>query len=380
MIKYRLMTPGPTPVPEETLLAMARPIIHHRKREFEAVMEEVKGGLKELFMTKNDVLIIASSGTGCMEGAVSNFLSKGDKAIVVRGGKFGERWGEICEAYGVKTINVDVEWGRPVDPQVIADILRREGDVRAVYTQASETSTCTAHPIRELGAIVKDYEDCILVVDAITGIGVFPILTDEWGLDVVVAGSQKALMLPPGLAFISISDKAWRQGDRADLPRYYFDLRKERKNLAKNTTAYTPAVSLVIGLQDTLAKIKAEGLENLFARVDRLARATRAALTAIGLELLAKESPSNACTGAFVPNGIDADKLIDTLSEKYNITVAEGQGHLKGKIFRIAHMGYIDAFDVLATISAIESTLSEMGHSVELGKGVRAAQEILWEK
>lgn len=380
MRKYYLLAPGPTPVPPETLLAMAQPVIHHRTPEFEAVMEEVKNGLKELFMTKNDVIILASSGTGAMEAAVSNFLSAGDKAIVVKGGKFGERWAEICQAYGVSTIDIDVEWGKAVAPEIIADILKREKGVKAVYTQASETSTCVAHPIRELGAIVREHEDTILAVDAITGIGVFPIPTDEWGLDLVVSGSQKALMLPPGLAFISVSDKAWRMGERSNLPRYYFDLAKERKNLKKNTTAYTPAVSLVIGLKESLRRIKEEGMANIFARTDRMARATRAAMEAIGLKLLAPESPSNCGTAAKVPPEIDGEAVVRNLSARFAITVAEGQDRLKGKIFRIAHMGFIEPFDVIVAISAVEAVLKEMGHPVELGKGVGAAQQILWEK
>lgn len=380
MRKYYLLAPGPTPVPPETLLAMAQPIIHHRTPEFEKVMAEVKEGLKELFMTKNDVIILASSGTGGMEAAVSNFLCQGDKAIVVRSGKFGERWAEICTAYGVTPINVDVEWGQAVEPEVIARILKREKDVKAVYTQASETSTCVVHPIREIAGLVRDRENTIMVTDAITGIGVFPIPTDEWGLDVVVAGSQKAMMLPPGLAFVSVSDKAWKMATTGDLPKFYFDLAKERKNLKKNTTAYTPAVSLVNGLKSSLARIREEGMGNLFARTDRMARACRAAMTALGLELLAKDSPSNCGTAARVPPGIDGEKLIRILSEKYGITIAEGQEHLKGKIFRIAHMGFIEPFDLIVAISAVENVLKEMGHPVQLGKGVGAAQEILWEK
>lgn len=380
MLKYHLLAPGPTPVPPEVLLSMARPVIHHRHAQFEAIMQEVKEELKHLFMTKNDVLIIASSGTGCMEGAVSNFLSRGDKAIVVRGGKFGERWAEICNAFGVVPINVDVEWGKAVDPGIIADILKRETGIKGVYLQASETSTCVAHPIREIGEIVRDYEETILVVDAITGIGVFPVPTDEWGLDVVVTGSQKALMLPPGLAFVSVSEKAWRLNKSADLPRYYFDFAAERKNLKKNTTAFTPAISLVIGLKESLRRIREEGLENVFANSDRLARATRAAMTALGLELLAADSPSNCGTAVLVPPGIDGEKLIETLDSEFNITAAGGQDRLKGKIFRIAHMGFIDAYDILVAVAAVEAVLKEMGYPVELGRGLKAAQEVLWGK
>ena len=380
MRKYYLLAPGPTPVPPETLSAMANPVIHHRTPEFEAVVAEVKGALKELFMTNNDVIIMASSGTGGMEAAVSNFLCRGDKAIVVQSGKFGARWAEICSAFGVNPIIIDVEWGKAVEPEAIANILKREKGVKAVYTQASETSTCVVHPIREIGAIVGQHDNTIMVVDGITGIGVFPVLSDEWELDVVVTGSQKALMLPPGLALISVSEKAWRLAKDSDLPKYYFDLAKERKNLNKNTTAYTPAVSLVIGLRESLRRMKEEGLDNVFARTDRMARAARAAAPAMGLELLAPESPSNCGTAYKVPEGIDGTLLCNTLNEKYAVTLAGGQDSLKGKIFRIAHMGFIEPFDLLIGISAVEAGLKDMGHPIELGKGVAAAQAILWEK
>ena len=249
MEKKYLFSPGPTMLPPEVLLKMAEPIMHHREPEFEKLFAEVREGLKYLFQTKNEVLIFTSSGTGAMEGAVSNILSKGDKALVVRGGKFGERWGEICKAYGIEFIPIDVEWGKAVDVKRVEEILSSNPSIRAVYTQASETSTGAKHPIKEIAEIVKKYEKTVLVVDAITGIGVFNLPMDEWGLDVVVSGSQKALMLPPGLAFAALSDKAWKLVERSDLPKFYFDFRKEMKNAQKNQNAFTPAISLFVGLR-----------------------------------------------------------------------------------------------------------------------------------
>jgi aspartate aminotransferase-like enzyme len=351
--------------------------MHHREPEFEKIFSEIREGLKYLFQTKNEVLTFTSSGTGAMEGAVSNLLSKGDKALVVRGGKFGERWGEICKAYGIEFIPIDVEWGRAVDPEWIQEILESDPSVRAVYTQASETSTGVKHPIQEIAAMVKKYDDRIIVVDAITGIGVFDLPMDEWGLDVVVSGSQKALMLPPGLAFAALSDKAWKFVERSNLPKYYFDFKKELKSVKKNQSSYTPAISLFVGLRESLCLIRKEGLEAVFRRHERLALATRAAVKALGLELYAPDSPSNAVTAVKIPEGMDGEKLKDLFFEKFGITVAEGQDRAKGKIIRIAHLGYYERLDMVMVISALEMLLKEMGHSFELGKGVKAAEEIL---
>jgi aspartate aminotransferase-like enzyme len=377
MEKKYLFSPGPTMLPPEVLLKMAEPIMHHREPEFEKIFDEIREGLKYLFQTKNEVLIFTSSGTGAMEGAVSNLLSRGDKALVVRGGKFGERWGEICKAYGIEFIPVDVEWGRAVDPQKIQEILESNTSVRAVYTQASETSTGVKHPIKEIAEIVKKFENTLTVVDAITGIGVFNIPMDEWGLDVVVSGSQKALMLPPGLAFAALSDKAWKFVERSDLPKYYFNFKKELKSAQKNQSSYTPAISLFVGLRETLNMIRKEGLEGVFRRHEKLAEATRAAVKALGLELYAPDSPSNAVTAVKIPEGIDGERLKDLFFERFGITVAEGQDRAKGKIIRIAHLGYYERLDMVMVISALEMLLKEMGYNFELGKGVKAAEEIL---
>jgi aspartate aminotransferase-like enzyme len=377
MEKKYLFSPGPTMLPPEVLLKMAEPIMHHREPEFEKIVAEIREGLKYLFQTKNEVMVFSSSGTGAMEGAVSNLLSKGDKAVVVRGGKFGERWGDICKAYGIEFIPVDVEWGRAVEPGKIEQILRSNPSIRAIYTQASETSTGVKHPVKEIAEIVKKYEDTVIVVDAITGIGVFDIPTDAWGLDVVVSGSQKALMLPPGLAFAALSDKAWKLVEKSDFPKYYFDFKKELKSTKKNQSSYTPAISLFVGLRETLNMIRKEGLEAVFGRHEKLAAATRAAVKALGLELYAPDSPSNALTAVKIPAGIDGLKLQDLFFERFGITVAEGQDRAKGKIIRIAHLGYYDRLDMVMVISALEMLLKEMGHPFELGKGVKAAEEIL---
>jgi aspartate aminotransferase-like enzyme len=377
MEKKYLFSPGPTMLPPGVLLKMAEPIMHHREPEFEKIYAEIREGMKYLFQTKNEVLIFTSSGTGAMEGAVSNILSKGDKAIVVRGGKFGERWGEICKAYGIEFIPIDVEWGKAVDPKRIKELLESDPSIRAVYTQASETSTGVRHPIQAIADLVKRYEDKAIVVDAITGIGVFNIPTDAWGLDVVISGSQKALMLPPGLSFATLSDKAWKLVEKSTLPKYYFDFKKELKNTKKNQSSYTPAISLYVGLRETLRMIRSEGLEAVFHRHEKLAEATRRAVKALGLELYAPDSPSDAVTAVKIPGGIDGEKLKDLFFEKFGITVAEGQDRAKGKIIRIAHLGYYERLDMVMVISALEMLLKEMGHSFELGTGVKAAEEIL---
>jgi aspartate aminotransferase-like enzyme len=292
MGKKYLFSPGPTMLPPEVLLKMAEPIMHHREPEFERIFGEIREGLKYLFQTKNEVLIFTSSGTGAMEGAVSNLLAKGDKALVVRGGKFGERWGEICKAFGIEFIPIDVEWGKAVDPQKIKKALESDPSIRVVYTQASETSTGVKHPVKEVADIVKKHENTVVVVDAITGIGVFDLPMDQWGLDVVVSGSQKALMLPPGLSFVALSDKAWKLVERSNLPKFYFDFKKELKSAQKNQNSFTPAISLFVGLRESLNLIQKEGLESVFKRHEKLATATRSAVKALGLDLYAPDSPS----------------------------------------------------------------------------------------
>jgi aspartate aminotransferase-like enzyme len=377
MDKRYLFAPGPTPVPPEVLLAMARPMVHHRAPAYEEILREVREGLKYLFLTRSEVLILASSGTGAMEGSVTNSLCAGDKALVVAGGKFGERWAQICLAYGVKARVLSVEWGQAVDPRQIGRALEQDPSIRAVFIQATETSTGVLHPVKEIAAIVSPRPETILVVDAISHLGAVELPMDEWKLDVVVAGSQKALMLPPGLAFAALSDKAWKFAERSTLPRFYFDFRKELKNLAENQSAYTPAISLVSGLAQSLKMIREEGLEKIFSRSASLARATREAVKSLGLQLFAPQAFSDAVTSVLAPPGIDGQKIVRVLREKYHVTVAGGQDQARGRIFRLSHMGFVDSFDTLTAIAALEMTLKELGYNFELGKGVRAAMEIL---
>lgn len=375
MKKYRLFAPGPTPVSEETSLAMAQPIIHHRTEPFEKVVAEVREGLKWLFQTKNEVLILASSGTGAMEGAVVNTLSKGDKVIVVDGGKFGERWWKICKAYGVEADVIQVTWGQAVDLKEIKSRLDK-GGYKAVFVQASESSTGTYHPIQEIAELAKSKGDCLCVVDAISALGAVNLPMDAWGIDVLITGSQKALGLPPGLAMVALSDKAWKATETSNLPKFYFDFKRELKNVQINTTAFTPAISLIIGLAQVLREFRKEGLENLFARHARLAEATRQAMKALGLELYSS-SPVNSLTAVKTPEGIDAQKVFKILQTKHNMTIAGGQDAAKGKIFRLAHLGYYDDLDVVTVVAAVEWALAELGHKFTMGAGVGAAMKVL---
>ena len=374
MKKRYLMAPGPVSVAPEVLSRMSEPIIHHRSPQFSAILTRVREDLKYLYQTRNDILIFASSGTGGMEASVTNLLSPGDKAIVVRGGKFGERWAELCEAYGAEPVNIDVEWGQAVDPADVEKALNDHPEARAVFVQAHETSTGVKHPVEALGEIVKKRPGTLLVVDAISALGVYELKTDEWGLDVVVTGSQKSLALPPGLSLVSVSEKAWALCEESRMPKYYFNFLKERKAIARETTAYTPAVSLIIGLGVVLEQIKAVGLEGLFKHHKRLSEGTKAGIRAMGLELFSK-SPCEAITVIKAPNGIDGQEVVKILREDYGITIAGGQAQAKGKIFRIAHIGHLSEWDMIIALSAVERALKSLGHPVELGKGVAAALE-----
>lgn len=376
MKKNYLLTPGPTSVPAGVLLNAAYPIIHHRTPQFQAVLKEVNEGLKAVFQTKNDVYIFASSGTGAMETAVVNLLSPDDKALVIQGGKFGERFTEICNAYGINVVTLDVPWGQAVEPDLVRQKLKEDKLIKAVFATHCETSTGVVTDIKSLGNITKD-SAAVLVVDAISALGSLNLPQDEWGVDVVVAGSQKGLMLPPGLAFISLSAKAWGLADKSRSPKYYFDLKKAKKAWAETDTPFTPAVTLIISLRESLRLIQEEGMGYVFNRHRRLACATRAAMSALGLELFAPEASSDAVTAVKVPDGIDGKKLVKELRDEWGITLAGGQSELTGKIFRIAHMGYVTEFDILMGISAIEMWLFKAGYRLELGAGIRAAEKEL---
>jgi serine---pyruvate transaminase len=345
MKKTYVMAPGPTMVPEEVLLEMAKPMIHHRTSQYKDIFKKANDGLKYVLKTTNDVFTLASSGTGAMESAVVNLLSKDDTVIVIRGGKFGERFGEICEAYGVKVMPVDVEWGTPVNPELIKKKLSENKNVKAVFATLAETSTGTKNDIEALGKVVAA-TSAVLVLDAISGLCADTLETDKWNVDVVCSGSQKGLMLPPGLAFISMSKKAMEMSAKSNLPKFYFNIKEYKKALDKDDVPWTPAVSLVRGLCKATDIIREEGIDNVIARHSKLANATREAVKALGLKVYTS-SPSNAVTPVNVPSGVDGELLVKTMRTKYGVTIAGGQSELKGKVFRIAHLGYMVEFDTL---------------------------------
>lgn len=375
-MKKRLFTPGPTPVPEGVLLAMAQPIIHHRNPEFIEIFSRVNENLKYLFQTKQDVYTLTSSGTGAMEAAVANMLSSGEKAIFVNGGKFGERWGQICKAYGVETIEVKVEWGRAVTPEEIESQLKKHPDVKAVFVTHSETSTGVFTDVRTLAKVIHENSDAVIVVDGITSVGAHEMYMDDWEIDVLITGSQKGLMIPPGLSFIALSEKAWDMAERSNLPKYYFSLKKARSALKNGDTPWTPAIALIVALDVALKMIREEGLENIWRRHKKLSLAVREGCKAIGLNLFG-EPPSHAVTAVYFPDGINKKEFQKILKYKYGITVASGQEHLKDKIFRISHLGYYDEMDIVGVISAIEMALRDVGfNKFNPGDGVRAVQRV----
>ena len=379
MKKYQLMAPGPTPVPSEVLLAMAQPMLHHRTPEYEALFIEVRAGLKRLVQTSQEVIPLACSGTGAMEAAVVNTLSTGDTVAVVNAGKFGERWVEICRAYGVRVLELTAPYGETVPAQRVAETLRKTPGLAAVVTQHSESSTGVLHDVRGYAGVTRS-TDAILIVDAVSSLGIANLEMDAWGVDVVVAGSQKGLMLPPGLGFCALSERAWARTRTSKLPKYYFDLAEERKTVVKNEAHFTPAVSIIIGLRTVLGMLESEGLANVFRRHDRLARATRAGVEALGLGLFCKATPSPALTAVTTPPGLNSEQIVTAYSKTHNITIAGGQGEMKGRIFRLGHMGYAAELDVIVALAALEQVLAELGQPVDFGAGVRGAQKVFADK
>lgn len=378
MHRARLFTPGPTQVPERVQIAMSQPLIHHRGEEFKAIYEEVVADLQYFFQTSGEVLPLTCSGTGAMEACVVNLLSQSDTVLTVNGGKFGERWGLLCRTYGVRTHTIEVPWGEAVDPQAIERFLVKHPEIRAVYVTHSETSTGVAADVEEIARVVKSNSEALLVVDSITSAGVLPFKMDAWGIDVAVTGSQKGLMIPPGLAVVAMNAAAWKRVEQADLPRFYLDLKKEKDSQAKWATAWTPAITLFMGMREALRMIREKGIENMWSTYERLADATRKGVLAVNLELFA-QSPSNSLTAVKVPESIDGLQFVSHLRKKYGITVAGGQAHLKGKIFRIAHMGYYDSLDMVAMASALELALGDFGWNFEPGSGVYAVQKVFME-
>ncbi len=376
IIKERLFTPGPTPLLMEAQLRALTMTLHHRTDAFRTLMRETLDNLRYYFNTRNDVILFASSGTGAMEGAISNLLSPGDRALIGTAGKFGERWVQLAKAYGIESVVVEAPYGNAVPIAEMKKHLESGGSFRAVFIQATESSTGVRNDVEALGKIVSALPECCLVVDAITGLGTTELHPDEWGIDVMIGGSQKATMIPPGLAFASVSEKAWKTIEKAKLPRYYFDYAKERKSLSKGESSYTPATSLVVCLHAALNYIKQLGLENLIGNAALLAAATREAATALGLTHFAVSSPANAVTAINAPAGIESTKVVKEMRGRFGVILTDGQGTMKGHMFRLAHLGYYDFLDLMAVLGALEIALLKVGHKVELGSGVRAAQTV----
>ena len=373
-LKKYLFTPGPAPVPPEVLHEIARPIIHHRTPEFSAVLNEARALMKPLLGTKQEVILLSSSGTGAMEAAVTNLLAPGEAALFVNGGKFGERWGKLLAAHGMTAHPINVEWGRAVLPEQVEDAIKSRPEARALFIQASETSTCAIHPIAEIAPVTRK-RDVMLIVDGITSVGVFEQKMDEWGIDALVTGSQKALMLPPGLGMIALSPRGWERAQKNKTPRFYFDLNRELKaQRDESTTAWTASVSLIFGLHKALSMIQAETLPRVFARHQLMAEATRAAAPALGLKLLSPDNPAPGVTGILTPADIDGSKLVRLMRDELGVSVQGGQDQMKGKLVRIGHMGYVAPFDMLIAIGALEVALNRMGYRFTVGAGVAAVQ------
>ena len=376
MKRNLLLTPGPTQVPAKLCAALSRPIIHHRTPQFQEYLKIVVQGLQEIIQTKNDVYLLASSGSGGMEAAVVNILSPGDSAIAVDGGKFGERWVELCQAYGAKIIVHKVQWGKAPTAAEIKNLLASNPDTKAVYITLAETSTGVTPDVKAIGEVVKDTK-AILVVDAVSGLAVQEIKADAWHVDMVISGSHKGLMLPPGVGFVTASAKAIAYINSSTTPRYYFDLREAKKALEKTDTPFTPAIGIIIAMVDSIAMIKARGLENMFKEFARLAKGVRAGCSAIGLDLYPDaDCATNVLSAVKLPAGIDGEKLVKIMRDTHGITVAGGQDQLKGKVIRIAHMGALDEYDILTGLACLEKVLAEMGHKFEMGASLTAAQKV----
>lgn len=377
--KLMLMIPGPTPVPEQVLLALAKHPIGHRSGDFSKVMAEVTQNLKWLHQTQNDVLILAASGTGAMEAGIINFLSPGDRVLVGCNGKFGDRWAEVCQAYGVNFEKITAEWGQALDPDQFRAKLEADTDkqIKAVIITHSETSTGVLNDLETINRYVKAHGEALIIVDTVTSLGAYNVPIDTWGLDVVASGSQKGYMLPPGLGFVAVSPKAWEAYKTAKLPRFYLDLGKYRKDAAKNTTPFTPPVNLIFGLQAALRMMQAEGLETIFARHQRLTQATRAAIKALNLPLYAPDHAASPAITAVMPDRVDAEQVRAIMKKQFDIVLAGGQDQLKGKIFRIGHLGFVSDRDILAAIASLEATLQELGYeSFTPGAGIAAVAQV----
>ncbi|ACF12369.1 Alanine--glyoxylate transaminase [Chlorobaculum parvum NCIB 8327] len=378
-MKKRLFTPGPTPVPENVMLRMAAPIIHHRNPEFMEILERVHQDLQYLFRTTQPVVVMTCSGTGGMEAAISSLFTRGDKVITVNGGKFGERWGELARIFTGNCVEEKVAWGSAITTERMVELLKEHPGAMGVCITHSETSTGTASDVKALCAAIHEHSDALILVDGITAIGAHEFRFDDWGADICITGSQKGLMMPPGLALVAISERAQDViNNRKGLPQYYLSLKKALKSHAGNDTPFTPAVSLIIGLDEALQMVRAEGIENVWKRHEQLAEACRLGCQALGMELFS-ESPSYAVTAVWLPEGADWKQFNNTLKIENGITVAAGQDDFKGKIFRISHLGYYDELDMLTMLGGLERTFSMMGIPFEHGAGITAVQQAFLE-
>ncbi len=377
LVKNRMMTPGPTDVPAPVLLAGAAPQIHHRSPQFQAVYEEVLSLLGMVFRTARPVFPLLASGTGAMECCVANLAPAGSRPLVVNAGWFGKRWNDICLAHGLETDVVEAPWGTAVEPSAVEERLAANPDCPAVFVQLCETSTGAVHPVKELQAICSRTK-ALLVVDAISGLGADPCATDDWNLDCVIAGGQKSFMIPPGLSYVTVGERCWPAIESCANPRFYFDLRKYRDGHRKASHPFTPPTSLLRSQLEALRMIRSEGMDAVNVRHAKLAKATRAAMAALGLELFAR-TPGNALTPVVMPGGRDAGPLVKKARDEYGVTLAGAQGPYKGKFFRIGHLGYVDGNDIIAAVACVERVLDELGVPVKVGAGVTAAQESLIE-
>jgi len=377
--KLMLMIPGPTPVPEAALLALAKHPIGHRTSEFSKILAEVTANLKWLHQTESDVLMLTVSGTGAVEAGIINFLSPGDRVLVGCNGKFGDRWGEVAEAYGLQVEKITAEWGQPLEPAIFAEklVADKEKQIKAVILTHSETSTGVLNDLEAIVSHVKEHGEALMILDAVTSLGAYNLPMDTLGIDVIASGSQKGYMIPPGLGFVAVSAKAWEAYKTAKLPKYYLDLGKYRKSTAKNTTPFTPPVNLIVALHATLQMMKEEGLESIFARHQRLTQATREAVKALNLPLFAADNCASPAITSVAPERVDAEQIRSILKKKFDIALAGGQDHLKGKIFRIGHLGFVSDRDILSAIGALEVALRELGYEgFTPGAGIAAAARV----
>ncbi|QKY68364.1 alanine--glyoxylate aminotransferase family protein [Lentibacillus sp. CBA3610] len=372
-----LRIPGPTPIPPSVNGAMSQPMIGHRDQETNDLLHTIKPKLKPVFGTDQDVLIISGSGTAGLEAAVVNAVQPGDEVLVIVTGAFGDRFAQICTEYGIATHRIDIEWGEAIEPESIQEYLKKHPDIKAVFATFCETSTGVLNPVQEVGQVIQQHSDALFIVDGVSGIGGVNMEMDAWGIDILITGSQKALMLPPGLTFMAVSERAWNVIEKNDRPSFYFDLTKYRDQLANDSTPFTPALSLLFGLKQVLELLDQEGLETTFSRHRQMMNMTRAAFQALSIPLLTNAQAASPTVTAIKADDFDPDTLRNVLKNEFGLLTAGGQKHLKGRIFRIGHMGYCSPADILQTISIIEIALNKIGKPIELGKGTRAAQEIM---